>query len=236
MNDITVIIPTSPIPSHPSTRIIETVITSIRWHLPDVLICILCDGVRAELGHRFFQYDDYLKAMGGWRGYGQMMWEMHKEHRHQAGMLKDFLSDIKTPLFLFCEHDTVLDEKPINWDAITKLLLSGDANTVRLYWHETIHPEHLHLFGDRVGDFVKTTQWSGWPFIGRTDFYKGLMVDYFSGNDRQMLESGLYGPVVESPWEKFRTWVYAPQPDAIRFHHLNGRVDSATGEKDYGDW
>lgn len=238
MNDITVIIPTSPIPAHPSTRIIETVLASVRRHLPDEHIHVLCDGVRPELEHRRRQYEEYVRNMGHWRGYGQLMWEIHKEHRHQAGMVKDALADVRTPFFFFCEHDCVLDERPIDWEAIKKLLYSGDANTVRLYWHETIHPEHTHLMSDRVGDFVKTIQWSGWPFIGRVDFYQKLLDQYFGGDaSSQMLESGLYGPVLASPWEDFKTWIYCkPDRMGVTFRHLNGRVDPETGARDFGDW
>lgn len=232
MLDVTVVVPTSPVPIHPSTAIIERVIASIKSQLPNAPILILCDGVRPELKHRESQYREYLARLGS-LGFQPFIFA---EHMQQSGMLMETLEFIKTPFLFFCEHDAIVDDKPINWDAIEKLLSLRIANTVRLYWHETIHPEHEHLMLERDGDFVKTKQWSSWPHISRLDFYKKIMEQHFGPGERMMTETRLYSPVLESPWEEYRTMIYAPQPDAIRFHHLDARRDPITGEKDFGDW
>ena len=235
MSDITVVIPTSPIPSHPSTEVITRTLASIRRHLPDSPIYIFCDGVRDELKHRAEQYRDYLFGLMDQGEYGVSFF-VSQDHRQQAGMLKRWIDAIHTPLLFFCEHDAVLDDKPIDWDAIRSLLHSGEANTVRFYWHEEIHPEHTYLMLERQGDFVKTIQWSSWPHVSRTDFYKRILADYFAGDDKKMVETTMYSPVLEHPWEQFRTWIYAPEPDAIRFHHMDARRDPVTGVKDPGSW
>jgi hypothetical protein len=237
MSEITVVIPTSPVPCHPSTEIIEAVVASIRRQLPDAPIIIACDGVRPELEHRKQQYIDYrvelLKLTPQW---GNVRLLVSMTHRHQAGLLKWVIDDIKTPLLYLNEHDCTLDDKPIDWGWIEGELLSHAGNIVRLYWHEPApHPEHAYLFGERFGPFIKTVQYSGWPHVARVDFYKKLLADYFSGNDKVMLETVLYSPFVEHTWETFKTLVYVPEPDAIRFHHRNARVDSE-GRKDFGDW
>jgi hypothetical protein len=232
---ITVIIPTSPIPIHPSTEIIEKVIHSIRHQLPEAQIWILIDGVREQMKHRAGQYKEYVRRLMNLADEDIILLPFAK-HLQQAGMLKIAISEISTPLLLFCEHDAVLDDKPIAWDKIENLLLSEEAYLVRLYWNSVPHPEHLAFFGDRSGEFIKTTQYSGWPHIARVDFYKRVLREYFSGNDKQMLESALYGPCCGMPWEVFKMWVYCPDGDGVRFHHLNARVDPVTGEKDFGDW
>ncbi len=239
MSATTVIIPTSPIPIHPSTEILERVIASIRKQLSDSEIIILCDDVRPEVEHRRAQYQKYLEGMmkvcaDYSRHVSQVLFFTPMQ---QAGMLKAILPTVKTPNIFFCEHDAVLSDKPIPWDTFHWMLANGAANTIRLYWNDVIHPEHEYLQRGREGDFVKTVQWSGWPFIARTDFYRELMKRYFpDGDDCKMLETTLYSPVVESPWEDFKTVIYCPQPDAIRFTHLNARVDPATGIKDEGSW
>lgn len=236
MKDISVVIPTSPIPSHPSPEIISRVIASIRHQLPESPIYIMADGVRPELEHRAIAYARYFFNLGEMLAFSENI-QAHfaTRHEHQSGMMQMAFRHIDTPLVLIVEHDCVLDDKPIDWEAITNLLKSDEANLVRLYWNSEPHPEHLHLMGERRGPFVKTTQYSGWPHIAKTDFYRELMATYFS--DRHaMLETVLYSPFVESPWEKFKTWIYCPEGDGVRFHHLNGRVDPATGEKEFGDW
>jgi len=238
MRDITVVIPTSPIPAHPSTEIIERTIQSIRKHLPDSEIVIMCDGVRPEVEHRSKQYREYLVYLieqVNFR-YANVLICPFAKHLQQAGMMKATMAWCHTPLVLFCEHDATIDDKPIDWLGIRWMLASEKANTVRFYWHETLHPEHQHLFGEREGDFVKTIQWSSWPHVSRTDFYRRILDEYFSGDDCKMIETVMYSPVLELPWEKFKTWIYAPEPDAIRFHHLDARRDPVTGEKDPGSW
>ena len=59
--DITVIIPTSVIRSHPSTAIIDETINNIRYHLPDSEIILQIDGIRDEQLHRKKEYDEYKK-------------------------------------------------------------------------------------------------------------------------------------------------------------------------------
>jgi len=240
---LTVLIPTSPIPAHPSTEIIERVIKSIRAQLPPMYcdILILCDGVRPEVEHRRAQYEQYLANLQRFcSAYKSLRVYMRifAKHLQQAGMLKAVLPAIKTRTIFFCEHDATIDEKPIPWDTFHWMLANGDANTIRLYWHqEGIHREHEHLMRGREGDFVKTVQWSSWPFITRTDFLRELMLKYFpNGDDCVMTETRLYSPVVEAPWETFKTMIYCPEGDGVRFHHLNARVDPTTGEKDAASW
>jgi hypothetical protein len=232
---ITVIIPTSPIPIHPSTEIIEQTLRSIRRQLPDAPIWILADGVREQMKHRTGQYLEYIRRLFSVVDEDTVVMPFGK-HLQQAGMLKTMISEISNPLIFFCEHDATIDDKPIAWDAIYKLLLSGMGNTVRLYWNSVIHPEHEYLMLERVGDFVKTKQWSSWPHISRIEFMRRILDIYFKEDPVKMIETVMYSPVVENPWEIFKTWIYAPEPDAVRFHHLDGRTDRTTGLRDPGEW
>jgi hypothetical protein len=236
---ITVVIPTSPIPAHPSTEILEKVIASIRVHLPTAEIIIMCDGIRTGVEHRREQYTEYLQRVLWKCGHEwqSVLPVVFQEHSQQAAMMKKVLPKIRTPLFLFCEHDTTLDDKVIDWTAITKLLMSGEANTVRLYWFAELHPEHLYLMRERTGDFVKTIQWSSWPHISRVDFFARMLRQHFITDwPLVMIEKVLYGPVLGNPWDEYRTYIYCPQPDGIRFHHLNARLDQTTGVSDPCDW
>ena len=236
---ISVIIPTSPVPLHPSIAVIENCVDSIRRHLPDSEIIICCDGVRKELDHRAGQYSKYLCALFYqchyvWKNVRYMH---HLEHLHQAEMTRRALETVITPLVLFFEHDATLDDKFIDWGAINELLLSEEANTVRFYWHCELHPEAMYLMGERTGPFVKTRQWSSWPHVSRTDFFKKIIAEHFPPGVKKMLETVLYSPVLESPWEAYRTYLYCPEGgDGVRFHHLDARRDPVSTEKDFGDW
>ena len=109
-NQLTVIIPTSPIPSHPSTEILDETIKNIR-NFTDAQIIICFDGVHSSLSHREKDYAQYLKLVGtkmmnGF--YGDCKAAMFPEHTHQAEMVRTVLKAVTTPLIFFVEHDTYI--------------------------------------------------------------------------------------------------------------------------------
>lgn len=59
MQDITVVVVSSVLPSHPSTAVIDETIASIRHHLPDSEIILQLDGLRDEQLDRKADYDEY---------------------------------------------------------------------------------------------------------------------------------------------------------------------------------
>lgn len=259
-DQITILIPTSPIPSHPSTAIIDRTIAAIRYHLPTARMIIMADGVRPEVEHRRWQYERYKAALRerAKNPDERLFFMEYVEHRHQAGMLKDVLDNelITTPLVYFNEHDVYLvtDHNPrdeentgythpediiIRWDEIRDLVLSGGSHFVRFYLWEKLWHEHMHLMCGQMiqgsSKFIQTKQWSGWPHVASTEFYKDTLAKYLRPDEKRMIELLIYGAVEESPWTDFRTTIYYPEPNARRFMHLNGRLDEATGQRDMAD-
>lgn len=261
-DQITVVIPTSPIPSHPSTAIIDPVIKSIRFHLPTAKIIIMADGIREDLKHRTNQYTGYIQSLAAdlaLRKYGNTMMPIAMKHTQQAGMLRNMLSSlIDTPLTMFVEHDTPLvtnsnprDEEGtgrtdhpedciINWQDISDIIQSGGLNVVRFYLWEKIWHEHQHLMRGQMiqgeSRFIQTVQYSGWPHVASTSFYKKVLREQIPVDKKVMLETALYGPVNASPWEDYRVGIYYPGQNNRRFTHLNGRWDETTGKRDPAEW
>ena len=58
-SDVTIIIPTSYIPSHPSIKVIETTIKNTRFHFPDSEIILQIDGLRLEQAEYKKDYDEH---------------------------------------------------------------------------------------------------------------------------------------------------------------------------------
>lgn len=233
---ITVLIPTSPIPSHPETGILEKVISSVRFHLPSAEIIIMMDGVRDNLQHRRGQYEEYKqrvidKCNNEWHNVLPLVFDKHTQ---QADMTKRALDLVKTPLVMFIEHDAYLTDDTIQWDAIAGTLLAGQANMVRLYYYSEIHPEHAYLmegqFEANGATFVRTRQYSQWPNVATVDFYRRILDQHFQGTATRMIETVMYSPVVEHPWEQYKVVIYYPAGNARRFIHLNGR------QGDPADW
>lgn len=253
--EIVVCVPTSPIPRHPSTDMIETTIKSIRFHLPESRIIVMCDGVRPNVEFRRAQYEEYKKRLRGWADKQfNVALMVFADYSQQAKMMRAALETVTAPYVLFCEHDgelvtninprihkqeTLPEDCRIAWQDITDLLASGGANIVRFYAWDEIYSGHAHLMHGQIvqgaSRFIQTTQYSQWPHIARTDFYKKMLADHFRPDEIRMIELGMYGPVGAAPWGDYRIVIYAPNGNFRRFYHRNGRADE-TGKQDPVDW
>lgn len=231
---ITVVVPVSPIASHPSTEILDQTLDSIRFWHPTAEIILSFDGVRAEQKQRQRDYDEFTrralwKADHHYHGVFPWIWD---EHRHQVGMLRGIIDQIRTPLMLFVEQDTplVIDE-PIDWDAITEFIMSGRSNCVRLH-HEAVLPEpHLALMHGVEDGFIRTSQFSARPHVATVAFYRRLL-EMFSPNACSFVEDKAYGVIDNAyrldgmaGWNLFRLHIYAKDPANLkRSLHLDGRA------------
>lgn len=235
--DITVILVTSVIPSHPETHIVEETIKSIRHHLPDSEIILQIDGLRDEQKHRKQDYDEYITRML-WKclhEYENILPIVFDEHSHQSTMMKKTIGLIKTPLMLYIEGDTPLvTDEPIDWTACINLIESKQANTIRFY-HEAVVPSvHEWLMIDLVGEFLQTYQWSQRPHLTKVSYYKNEIILHLP--DKTFIEDWIHGKVhedyiipwkkhgVKDGWLKHKLWIYYPSAtNSKRSYHLDGR-------------
>jgi hypothetical protein len=239
-DQVTILIPTSPIPSHPSTAIIDEVIAGIRHYFPVAKIILMCDGVRPQVEHRRGQYYDYLANLGdNYQDDENVRRKIFLDPTQQAWMIRETLKEVTTPFVLFNEHDAVLRANPpIEWDAIFHLLETDEANMVRFYHWDRIWHEHEYLmrgeFTHSGVHFVRTVQFSGWPLVSKTSYLAQLVTNYFKPTERKMIETGLYGPVCSAPWDVNKIVIYYPD-NADCFTHRDGRSNEQ-GIKDPGEW
>src|SRR5580693_2070785 len=110
-DNLTVLLFTSPVPSHPSTWLLEKVYGSIRVHLPNVRIVVLADGVNGDEPGPYVEFKDNVRKLG---------YELaeFKGWRYQTLMLRDFLPEVKTSLVMIGEHDWGLRRLFIDWRGI----------------------------------------------------------------------------------------------------------------------
>jgi hypothetical protein len=243
LDNITVVIPTSPIPSHPSSALLLQTIKGIRYHLPDCGILFQADGVRQEQEKFAEAYDQYLAELELWcsvpennamlidfRGMG---------HLHQAAMMKECFQrkEIGTPLLFYMEHDFVLTTDPIDFAGIVQTLLAREVNLMRLHYWSKLLPEHGHLHLEMKPrtsisgvPYVRTVQYSQHPHVATVEFYQKLLWNY-SDNCRTMIETRAYGLVVNSPWEEWKCAIYCPEPNLKRVVHIHGREEEPKWEE-----
>jgi len=240
-NKITVLIPTSPIPSHPSTAVIEKAISSVRQHLPDVRIMVMIDGLRDEQKHYQAQYLEYIKNLVGISIFHEknICLMPFMEFTHQAAMTRKALEMVTTPQILFVEHDTFfLDGLPIDFEGISKVIEAGHANMIGFHcqWEPWVIPEHEHLMLDKERVYfdgvpmIRTWQWSQRPHVASADFYRRILHSYFSKDCRTFIEDQMHPTVLatraaagDDAWNQWRLMIYAPDGSIRRTWTTDGR-------------
>jgi hypothetical protein len=145
---VTVLIPTSPIRSHPDTAMIEQTVRDVRSKLPESEILIMVDGVRPEQEDYRTAYEEYTRrllslANHEWHNVMVLLFEYHQ---HQAHMTRAALSHVATPAILFVEHDApITPDYEFEWDRLIDAIMCGDANVIRFHHEALVLPDHEHL-------------------------------------------------------------------------------------------
>jgi hypothetical protein len=229
---ITVIISSSPIPSHPSPAMILETIDSVRAHLPECEIIIMQDGIRSEQAEWTARYEAYkFQLLHAIRNkYTNVLPLFFDEFLHQAEMTRRILDHIKTPMLLFMEHDTPLcEDQKIEWDGIVRVIESGWTDLIRFHHIncDFIHPEHMHLTIDKCRQdvagiqCVRTRQYSQRPHVATVDLYR-RMLSTFSENCRTFIEDHVYEQFYPDK-TPYKLAVYTPEGPIKRSRDLNGR-------------
>lgn len=237
--DMTVVIPVSPIKSHPSTEILAKTIASVRHHT-DAEIIVTFDGVREEQEHMRADYNKFINNFLS-SCPDRVRPIIFDEHLHQTGMMNAIIHLIMTPLVMYVEQDTPLViDREIDWEACKDKLLANKANSIRFHYHNIIRKSQRQLMLDKEPDglFRRTYQWSQRPHLARTDFYKRILKDHFSFGAKCFIEDEMY-KVCENAyleegfngWKKFKLHIYQPKGNIKRSYHLDGR----DGEEKFED-
>ena len=238
MNELTIVIPTSPIPSHPDTAILAETLDSVRHHLPAAEIIVMFDGVRTEQEDMRADYVEFTR---------QALWLLDKRykpavpilcgtHQHQTGMMRAALVEIRTDLLMFVEHDTPLTDGFIDWDGITDFVVGGGSHLVRFYHEAVLQPAHTHMqHGTEHGHYQRTSQWSQRPHVAATEFYRRIMDTCFTSGSKSFIEDKMHGVCDEAfklggmdGLDDYRLHIYTPDGDSIqRSSHSDGRAGGA---------
>lgn len=231
---LTVVIPVSPIASHPETSIIEETVASIRHHLPDAELLLTFDGVRPEQEARRADYEEAIRRTlwlaKGWGAVCPFVWD---QHLHQVGMMRAVIDEIRTPLLLFVEQDTPLyTSETIDWSACIDFILSGKGNSIRFAHESHIPAEHAYLMHGLVdGMFMRTSQYSARPHLASVAYYRHLLDNYFTPEANCFLEDPLHSVCSEAAklrgeegLREHGLFIYHPEGSILRSRHSDGRA------------
>jgi len=241
VNKITVVIPVSPIPSHPSPKIVLATIQSIRQWLPDSPIIVGVDGWRDTGRCTQEAYDEFkLRLTDAYRNDPLVRIKIFDSWGHQSGNLGPILDEIQTPLMFYLESDwEILAD--VRWEQISDLILSGEYNSIKLHPNPRIHPCYEYMMFERliyqggVGralyldgggpavGIIRTRQFSANPHLASTEWYRKVYQQYLAGH-RDFIENLLHGPVASESWTVFKQGILNPlDGDMFRCRHLDGR-------------
>jgi hypothetical protein len=245
--DVTIIVATSVIPSHPKTDMIDETIKSVRVHFPDNEIIMQIDGLREEQKHRKADYNEYKNKIL-WKclhEYKNVLPIIFEEHSHQTTMMRKSINEIQTSLLLYVEGDAPLTpDMPIDWDKCLDLIEYEKANTIRFH-HESVIPEsHNHLMIGLEDGFMKTSQWSQRPHLSRVSYYRDIVLPF--SDEKTFIEDRFHGKVQDDifpynvfsqeGWDKHKLWIYHPEKNIKRSYHLDGREGTQKFTKDDDAW
>lgn len=240
-NDITVVIPASPIPSHPDTKIIDETIASVLHHLPNAEIIVTFDGVRKENEDRRANYEEHIRRFLWKYKDAKIIPYIFDEHIHQVGMMRAVIDSIKTPMILYMEHDApVVIDYEIEWKKLSKDILSGFANVIRFHFEAVIPEEHRSLMiGKPENGLLKTVQWSQRPAICSTAYYKRIIENCFSKDAKCFIEDKMHGIILDDwqkygimGWNQHKLFIYYPNGLNIKRSYT---TDGRNGEAKYDD-
>ena len=235
---IGVVMPVSPIRSHPDIGIVQETVASVRHHLPDAEIVLMFDGVRVEQLDRRTDYEEATRRTLWWadKVLGRVRPFVFDTHLHQVGMMRQVIDLLDTPLLLFMEQDTPLyTSETIDWEACQEFILTGQGNSVRFAHEHSIPPAHDYLMHGIVDDlFMRTSQYSARPHLASVDYYRRLLAQHFSPDAKCFLEDPLHSVCSEaaklhgeSGLREHGLHIYHPPGSILRSYHLDGRAGEA---------
>lgn len=233
---VSVLVPCSPVKSHPDTRIIDETIKSIVHHQPKAEIFVMFDGVREEQEDRRDDYEEFKRRFL-WKcfhdpDYRNIIPLIFNEHSHQVKMSREALQYVDTDYVLFVEQDTPLCiDREIDWYKCYHKLQVGEANMIRFHFEASIPEPHKHMMiGEPEGGFLKTSQWSSRPHLITKAYFERILTDYFTPEAICFVEDKMHGVVSNAytnnglnGWFQHRVYIYFPEGDIKRSYHIDGR-------------
>lgn len=227
-DNVTILMPVSPIKSHPDTSIIDNTIASCRFHFPKAKIIIMSDGLREEQESYRERYEEFRFRLSKKLDENTELMEF-ESHKHQVAMTRAAMEKVTTPVILFVEHDTpIVTDALIEWDGIIQAVMGGAVHSVRLLNEAYMLECHEHLMGDMMHvagvRLRKTMQWSQRPHAASAERYRFWLGEHFSPEADIFIEHGMHGVAQDHDWDYTKLTIYCPNDINIkRSYHTDGR-------------
>jgi hypothetical protein len=248
---VTLIVVTSPIPSHPSTSLIDQAISSVlKMKYPFSEMIISYDKDRKNTSG----YKTYKKAMKS--KYPQFKHLELNKHGHFIGTFHNALNHCKTKHFFLLQHDISLEGIfPINECLRTDL----PWNIIATHHFKEDKPPKTHWFPimkiTKDKNLLKSWGWSERIFLSKRDWMMDKIHEYYhKGKTKNFIES-IFHKEFDKLWKKtqgiktfhdisteskfmkvynefWKEWKTYNLKGSVAYHvHLHGRTAKRTVKK-----
>ena len=238
---LTLITSTSPIPSNPSTSMLERTQASLNT-VPGFKDChkiIVFDGVPHWKKAAIPAYEQYkknvIKLTKTHLDFQNTRLVFCKNHKHLTNALREGMALIKTPFVFVHQHDFEI-VRPIDVEGIIRSMESNpNLKHIRLSRKRNIHtpwdgPIDEVIDGPHFVPLCRTWGWSDNDHFTRLDYYRNFVFPRI-GNRKVPMEFVLHRSERKSTWKnkanhkRFGTYLYgAKGPKNGRYiRHLNGK-------------
>jgi hypothetical protein len=228
-DELTVVVQTSFVPSHPSTTMLERSLDSLKLLGVKSRLLFLFDGLRGSSAEEQ-RYREYSRRVRE-----QFSGEYYEAHEWvgSGGCLRRALDRVTTPYLLYWEHDWELN-RPIDTAGVLRALRDDPGiGSIRLNKRTNLKASgDVELRQRLTGELplVATPCWSSNPHFARTETYRSFVLPTCQDGvplEVPLFEESLrvyYARGLIAHHEEWGNCIYGHIGDAAVVGHLDGRT------------
>ncbi len=237
--DITILLASSPIPSHPSTRLISSVLSSLRFIKDlkkDTKVLIAQDG--CDDSDVLPTYDRYLHKLERLLDRSPLNSRIVRNpiRGHLTGNIRNAIQFVDTKYVLMLQHDLPFVTEFEIYPVIEDMEATPSFKHIRFNRRSNVKAKwdaQSDLFGKQMQGknctYTRTGAWSDQNHLSTVDYYKTIVLSEVS--DGTFMESVL-NERSHRDHERYGTYIYGGVGHPAMIRHIRGRNSSRYAAKD----
>jgi len=225
--NLTIIITASYIPSHPSIKLIQEVIDSLK-------LLSLPDDIKIILAHDFSNHPDYIQYLKNITEFVKdkknFQVVQRTTHGHLVGNVRNALKHVDSEYILLVQHDLKFNKRPIDIMKVVEDMKENPCLKHIRFNKRCNRPtncdSHFGLFGKEIKaknfTYTRTNAWSDNNHICPTKYYTDIVMTECR-DGKAMEHFLLMKSKNEKIHEKYGTYLFGPVEDRSYINHLDGR-------------
>jgi ACT domain-containing protein len=226
MSEFSVIVTASFIPSHPSTKIIDETLNSLKFISADQNFPII-------LAHDFSDKKQYIKYLETIKYYNEKDKRINiyirSSHGHLVGNIRNIIDKINTKYILVIQQDLPFIKKFEINKIIEDMESCNELKHIRFNHRKNLKirwDSISNLFGKQLicnnYTYTKTPAWSDMNHLSQTIYYKNIILNECA--DGNFMENTLLKrPSNKIGHEKYGTYIFGAYGEENVIKHIDGR-------------